>query len=1407
MRDSSLKALAYVPDRIVSQLKKTNDQSLQRIERLYGAVLYFDMVGFTTLTEEFIEKSHSADLGAEKLREVLTEYYNEMLTAVRKYGGFTYQFAGDSVLIGMVRETDEDSRMCAARAAICALEARENVKKLNSRKTNPDDIQIEIKISISIGDYYQIVLGTPDQLINSTLIGDPVDEAVAGESVAGSGDVIVTNSIWEKLPREKNGTGIDSNTDLHTEKYYKLISLDLNNCPVFEGSTYETGQLDERTLKICSRFVPEILYHKIVESHGDYIGDFRDVTSLFIGFAQEAARDVKERVGIANRFFEFLHQTSVAYGGNLVQTDFTDKGNVFLILFGAPQGLENKEIMAARFALKVQSEKANFREIYDIRIGIASGRSYCGGLGSVFRKGYTVVSRSVNLAARLMTYNLENRGGMTIFMDSTTHNCLTSDFETKFVESENLKGIKDTVSFYRLLRENTSNRNLLESWAQPLVGRQKDLENLSHCLEKVVDSGSLKLASVTGEAGIGKSRLMGAFLQSIEKNNYEIYTSTCYPYERFSPFYLWKNVIAEILKIHEMNSEPLKIEQIESVLNSLDNVDIQWARTLGRFIGINTEENVLTKNLEINQKKERVFQIIANLVQTKSKVQPVILVFEDVHWIDDASYELFEYILQNLVNYPVMVLLGYRSWDGLSKLSAKFDLENMHTLIGLTDLDEPDAIKLIRQKLNLASENTDLEKLVFSNSRGNPFFIESIVHNLIENDILKNGPGGNILTAENIRDIIIPRELNDVILARIDRLSEKEQLILKTASVIGRVFYFNLLQRLFQNLGKSILTSHLDTLERLDLTPRESENPLSYAFKHIVIRDIAYNSMLTSTRRNIHLQLANILEEENTAKPEKIAGTLSYHFKEGENFSKACYYSQMAARWAAEQFSNLDAIHYYEESLKILYENQDIHNQQELVFQIKEELAGVCRNAGEFERSRYLYAECFDFYTTPVRMAKLYIGMGQIFQEQANDAKAIRYMEKALQLLGANAPNYKISIIAALLGQVFLRILHHLFPFFIRRIKKNNEIFLLRTHVFMILGKIYYFKSLESVAWSAFALINLAERTGSKYDLCLAYSNYATILEGLGLRKGAVKYFERSMEIVKTSNFQYAEGLILQRYGLHGLYQNDPKFTISCEQKSIYIFRQIGELWEVLTSLILSVIGRIITGDLYEALNELKEMKNISIKVNSKMQLGWALSQITHLEYILGIKQYHEIKNDLEEAIRLAKETGDLSGRSMTCAFEARILTFEGAHGQALEFAEKACNEIINYKIKLPHIIYGLVYVCEAGLEALNKDSIAFKKRALKLYMRSLRFLKLSSRQFEYLHAPTLRIKALLHWHLGRRQLARNEISQALQILKDSANVIEYAQTLVNAGRILEDENYTREGIRIFHECGIKKYY
>ncbi|MDH4262833.1 MAG: AAA family ATPase [Spirochaetia bacterium] len=1375
--------LPYIPDRILYRLKESG-RSLYRTEKLSGAILFFDIAGFTTLTETLAKAHTDTDRSAEIMQEILTEYYTNLLNVVRSFGGFTYQFAGDSVLVALLQNQNETSQECALRAALCAVKTQDVIQKINEEKSE-NEIQVFLKISISIGDFHQITLGSIKRFLSASIIGPPVEEALLGENLANKNEIIVSTTVWNFLPDTKTGEAIDN--------YFRLIHPGISREYNFDQSIYDITSNSRKLARSSARFLPPILLNKINNATQNFIGDFREVTSVFVGIAKNnLSEDIAQVANLWNDFFDFLQECSETFGGTLVQTDFSDKGNVFLILFGAPQAMENKEIMASEFALKVIDNVNSYPGIKNLRIGISTGKSFCGDLGAEFRKGYTLVSNFINLASRLMTYGEDQ----TIHIDITTRNKLPSNFELKSINDVSLKGMELKVNFYKLIGKDQSKKEYNEFFSTPMIGRKTELQKIHDiCFESL--NNKTKILSIAGEAGVGKSRLISSFLKNLPDKNIKVITTSCFPYEKNTPFYIWREIISLVFNLGENDSVDQKLLSIKSVLKQLNDVDEQWANAVAIMASINVEEESLTKNLELLQKKERLSQILLEVIKFISNLQPLLVVIEDIHWVDEASFNLLEYIFTHLKNHPVLFFLVSRPWKELEILNSKSNYTN----IALNELPKDEAIELIRIRLNLKEQNNSIEEKIMVNSHGNPFFIESIVYSLKENGVIVAAENGKNEINQSVESLTIPNSLQDVVLSRIDRLSEDEQALLKIASVIGRIFMFKLLHKMNPALTKNSVEAVVRVLENLELTPVESTSPLSYIFKHAIIRDVAYNSLLLSTRRNLHSQLADIMENEYKNNLIENAETLAFHFSEGGQNEKAFHYTLIAAQKAAEKYANKDALHYYSRALDLLddYRGKNINK----AYEIRKEMAIVNRNLGNFQDSRDLYAICLAYYKDPINLAEMKFGIGRSYQEQGDILNAIHNLEAALKYLGTKTPVSKGATIRGLLRQMVIRGFHNAFPFAIRKTQRKQQKYKLQSRILMTLQKIYFLKSVEHVAWASYAHVNLTERMNDDWDLSLGYSYYATIIQSIGFIKSARIYFDRALKILEKTNMLYPQGLTYQRLGVHGTYINNPDFVIEMEEKSIKTLSQIGELWDMMMSHIVLAIGHYYKGNLRKACEGLIEMEKSAREVNSKMYIGWSTGRKAYNQYLMGEVTYPQIKDILNQGEQIAIDVRDMAGLSAVLMFHTKILLLEGNTEEALLMAEKELAAITEYGVKLPHVHYGLVATIEAAAANINSTNNEIIKRSKNLFNSSYRTLKKSAKAFPYIKGPTYRALAVYHEACGNHAQAISEIKKSISVLKNGPNKLEYGWALQDAARILNDSSIKEHAEKKLGECEV----
>ncbi|MDH5656185.1 MAG: AAA family ATPase [Spirochaetia bacterium] len=1382
------KVFPYIPDRILQQVNQ-NPPVIYRKEKLKGSILFIDIAGFSPLAESLSRKSGKTDRSAEILQEILTEYFTNILNKVRSYGGYTYQFAGDSVLIAMLQtntETDED---CALRASSCAVDVMEKIRNENEQKVD-HQVKLEVKISLSSGEIHQVTLGGKKNFLVSNIVGLPVEEAMEGERLAEKSEIVVSRKFWDLLPASRKGE-IRGNFFV-LKNPGVLINYNIDQ------SIFNHDLLNLKTAKHSSRFLSKKLLNKIIYGSENFLGDFREVTAVFAGFDKNREIEkLTEMVGVWNNLFIKMQTIADDYSGTIVQADFSDKGIVFLILFGAPVGLEKKEMMACNFSLKMMENITDFPQIDNFRIGISTGKSYCGDLGASFRKGYTIVSKSANLASRLMTFGEAEE----IHIDYTTRSKIDKGYSVQKIEKVKLKGIDVENEIFKLKsKEDAAKNDFLEIYSDPMIGRQNELRQILLCFEKSRE-GSTQILSITGDAGLGKSRLTAAFLETIKDKEINIIHTACYPYEINTAFFVWREILENLFFLNHDDAIDQKLQTIEETIQKLPDVNIQWARAIAVLMGINTEEKALTKELKFSQKKERIFQIILELIKYRSFQNQILIVVEDLHWIDETSFQLFQYLFTHLQNEPVLFIIILRPWENISYIQ---NHEN-HTDLNLNELSEEDALELIRQKLNLEDEQQQLEHKILINSHGNPFFIESIIYNLKEDKILLENQNGKFKVNHSIDHFKIPDSLNDVILSRLDRLKEEEQALLKTAAVIGRIFLFDLLKKMTPEKDSNTIQKCVSVLETLDLTPVESDQPLSYIFKHIVIRDVAYNSLLLSTRRLLHARLAEVFEEEYKENNSEIIESLAYHFYEGNIMDKALYYTFTAAEKSFDKNASKEALFYYEKAFELSLKNPDCDYEQ--IFSIKQKMAAANRNLGNFTASQSLYQECLDYYTEDVKAAEIKTGMGINFQETGDAFNAIEKLEEALKHIGMRAPKNKNAARAGLLGQLMIRGIHNYFPFFIRTSLKNRRKYELRSKILMTLQKIYFFKSVENVAWAGYAHVNLAERLQTPYDLSLGYSFYATILLSLGFFKRARKYLNRALKISEKSENQYCMGLTLQRMSFMETYFNNIQEIIKSAEKSIKYLKQIGETWDMMTSYILLGIGHYFAGNLTEGVQSMKEMEDIANHVRSKIHQGWAAGRKGYYQYLKNEINFNEIEEIINDSVSKAKESQDIPGLITIYMFHTMVLLLEKRSEEALSKSEEEYKTITEYGLQIPHIYYGLISIIDSVSENIRSENNSIRIRSKSLFNKSFKLLNKYQHSYKIIEGPAHRALAKYYYKTGNRKKAISEINKSLDILKNSGNKLEHAFALYDASVILENEEFKLKSKILFEECSFRVNY
>jgi class 3 adenylate cyclase/tetratricopeptide (TPR) repeat protein len=1379
-------AASYLPRKLLREISANHRAPPRQREVLRGPVMFVDLARFTPFVLSFCAAGQK---GIETLQGILSGYFGKLVEGIYAYGGDVYHFAGDAMLVGFTGKAGESDSESASRAVACATSLRSALASYENLDVLGQHHSMQLKFGISFGDYHYLLLGHEDFWYTPLLLGGPIQSAIDAEHHAEGGDILVNQDIWNNLPNPKVGHPVNGFVKLQSSRNYPDGSVLLEPFPADNRELLEN----------CARFMEPVLFRMATTSHSEYWGDYREVTCLFVRFTDvPVTGDVSVALTRLNEIYRFVQESAKAYGAILNRVELGDKGFVFFFMLGAPTGLENKCTLAGRLALKLLNPPFPYR--ISAQIGAATGYGYCGDIGAPQRKDYTITGEVVNLASRLMTY--AEAGG--IYLDTTTRDRFDERLVTTEIPNVELKGIPDRITICRLHSEATRHQSALIHFSEQMIGRGDELSFLLD-LHRQSREGATKVCTVVGAPGSGKSRLMSAFLKELPDSGVGSYVGVCYSYEQFTAYSTWKGLLREFFGIAHDDSPVLACRKISEMIRDLEGVSKEWSSVIAQTMAIPADEAALTRDLDPSQKTRRVYQIIQQLFEQRAASQPLVFCFDDVHWIDDASLRLIEYLSQRLSNAAVLIVLLTRNEEPLPALER---LPNIQKLM-LEPLSSEGSRTLLRAKLALPQSDRELEDRILEKAEGNPYYIESIVRNLHEQGVLTTVDAGKTRLRSDVTQIQLPETLQDLVLARIDQLNEDQKTVLRIASVIGRVFAYELLKVLLpSSLKLSSLGDILTRLEALDLVPVAGNTPLTYYFKHAVIRDVAYETLPLERREALHKSIAMHLESSAADTANEHADLLAYHFVAGNELEKGFTYTIGAARQAADKFANQDAVYHFTRALTILARSEYSDRSEDRQV-VREQQARVYRRAGMYAEAIDLLTECLERPASPVRRADFHIGLGHVYQEEGLAVQAIEELETALRLLGRRVPRTERAVVLAILWQLADRGIRLALRLPEKRaLGERRDRYQKQFEVMILLGKIYFFSNLKKLAWTVVTLVKLADRLDTPAELSLAYSNYAAAMMGQGFVERGSKYCDRSLEFAAQTDNPMILGQVYLRTGSYGIYSNDPLKSNSHFEKGLQIFKQIGGMWEQLTGLGAMAAAYTMASDFDKTDTLFSEVEELADELNSKLHLAWAKCWRPFYRYLLGREDAERAKHEVRKSIPFSIESNDTGTQILAHGHLCAIAVRQGDAASAAWLADETMSALrlhrANLPIRTPQIAW--VYAAEAALFALEQGANEVSSKRLHAIVKhGMRYAIKLGRRYPYVLGPGLRVQACYRAFTSGAKRSRSLFEQAIKTLDDGPDRWQVGIACYEAAKIFPDkaDEYAEKARAIFESRGI----
>ncbi|MCU0590873.1 MAG: AAA family ATPase [Desulfobacterales bacterium] len=645
-------------------------------------------------------------------------------------------------------------------------------------------------------------------------------------------------------------------------------------------------------------------------------GERKHVTIMFSdlsGYTAMTERlDPEEVKEIMSHIFSKITAIIKSYDG------FIERfiGDAVMAVFGVPQSHEDDPIRAIRAAMEIHTTVEGISPKFEERIGrsltmhtgINTGLVVTGEV-DVGKGTHGLTGDAINTAARLQNLARKNQ----IFVGYETYRQTEGHFDFEELDTKKIRGKEEPVSVYRVLspKERPVTIHRLSGMRANLIGRKDEMSRLNNALTNLREGkGSVFL--ICGDAGTGKSRLVKDFKASLNNDEVQFLEGHAYAYAQNTPYFLLIDLLTRAFRIRETDPPEKIKEKIHLRTKELIGKAGEIVPFIGSLYSLSYPE---LEDISPDLLKYRLEEGVKVILTALAKKIPTILFLEDLHWADTSVLSFLHQVLTE-IHHPIFVICSYRPPFSLfTILQSSVQLENYHE-IRLLDFSAVETQEMVGSLLKSGSLPPGLEKFLQDKTEGNPFYLEELINSLIESDILKQHDGKWLLTRQ-ISELNISSTVHGVISARLDRLEKAAKRILQEASVIGRVFLYDILNRVTEFKGQ--IDKCLNGLESLDLIRKRGLPPdLEYVFKHALTQEAVYNGLLKKERQELHERTGLVIEQIFHDRLPEFYEILALHFKQGQSVTRAVNYLMKAGQKDFSKCAMEESNNNYKEAFELL---------------------------------------------------------------------------------------------------------------------------------------------------------------------------------------------------------------------------------------------------------------------------------------------------------------------------------------------------------------------------------------------------------------------------------------------------------------------------------------------------------
>jgi adenylate cyclase len=1092
-----------------------------------AAVLIIDIAGFTAMTNRV-----SGD-GAEGLTSFINDCFVVLTDVIVSYAGDIVAFAGDAILAVW---DSEDPAEAVESAARCGLALR---AALASDDTN----RIGHRTAIEVGQVSFCKLGGRSGDWRYVAVGDPFFRIGAAYRTAEIGEVALCPNAAALLA---------DRAEVEPSRYgMRLLRM---------------RQQDEGVAP--PSIPPSVVSRGSGWPDGEaWVGEFRTLTVVRIGLAELSfAGDFLPRIQTlvvdAQEIAEHLE-------GTIHQVLMDDKGLTVTLIFGlAPFAHEDDPLRAVESSLRIRRQ-LNAKGVAT-SIGISTGRLFCSNYGGRNCKTYGVFGQAMNVAAQIAEAVHND-----IACDAPTAQAVGRRIAFSLLPQVHLKSSSVAMlAFSPIAPADEYHHHSVNG----MIGRTSEQAMLKRCLEDVA-IGTGKLVLISGEAGIGKSRLLEDFVSAAEAKDYVVLFGSATAIEKSTPYFAWRTILRQALKF-ESAADAARIRAELSKSLSGETSLLSWLPLLDSVIALGFAETPFTAQIIGSARASAIEDLVIFILRNSAAR---ILVLEDLHWSDGSSTDLLAAVARRLQEF--LVVVSQRTlFAKIADDSIGDDLVPS-LKIRLDKLSRDEVEQIIKQRLRVNEVPAQLIKIIDDSANGNPFYCEELVLALRDTDQIQVSHGICAFDEKNysLNGLSLPTSVERAIVSRIDVLSADDQLLLKAASAIGESFSIDMLENAFPDLIASSTETSVRRLIEHDFLQADPEfRPLSFGFRHSITMEVAYNLLSFAQRRTLHARIASFIERFNADDLQPHYARLARHWELGNDLVRTLRYLELASRESRDGYANRESIRYAEKMFELT-------------------------KRGSID---------IDVY----RRAGWEVILGDAFHELSDYENSAEHYARAMQLMGRRIPAGRARKIGALAMNGAAQFVSRILPANPARLDEAERGGVqLMSHIYEYLSEQYFFQN-DSLAVlnGTLASLNLAERSGAAPETTRGYTALALGMAMSGLVKVARSYGQRAQHLAEKhgslpdiARVELVLGVL--DYGL-GMWSDAEQHA----DKALTLYRRLGDRARAQMSETMAIFVAVLRGDILRADVLLTDLYS-DISPDSSVQVrAWSLSARVLIDTILG---------------------------------------------------------------------------------------------------------------------------------------------------------------------------------------------